>query len=347
MLDHKLYYNTLHSACLLNLGSSHISSFKEGIRTKEFSWYHFLSICIKNKVVGLVYFNILQSELIKLLPDQINFSFRYIFQGTSQKTKELCQERDRLLKEFSKENLRVYPLKGAILAEHCYPDYGTRSMLDIDFYVSRQDSEAVHKIMIDSGYINGDYDEDSDLIVPFDSSNLAIRLRDKINLPTYARKSLHSRCMYIDFSKDISYTSKEGMSDLIISEGEFQFGTTTSLNCNGFFIHLCCHLYKEATNIEWAEIDQDINYIKFLDVYLFYQKFKEKMDFDVLKETSEKVGVFDQVLKVLEIVSTMFQEEVFKIKYSSSIESLLVPEGEEKSRYTLIEKMTTLLNYSK
>jgi len=38
------------------------------------------------------------------------------------------------------------------------------------------------------------------------------------------------------------------------------------LRPSDFFIHLCCHLYKEASNAEWIYQNKDVNIIKFCDV---------------------------------------------------------------------------------
>ena len=35
-----------------------------------------------------------------------------------------------------------------------------------------------------------------------------------------------------------------------------------------FFVHLCCHLYKEATTLPWVEMNRDMTLYKYCDIYM-------------------------------------------------------------------------------
>ena len=41
-----------------------------------------------------------------------------------------------------------------------------------------------------------------------------------------------------------------------------------TLNKYDFFIHLCCHLYKEATTLPWVKMGRDMTFYKFCDIYM-------------------------------------------------------------------------------
>ena len=45
-----------------------------------------------------------------------------------------------------------------------------------------------------------------------------------------------------------------------------------SLNKEDFFIHLCAHLYKEATTLPWIEMHRDMTLYKYCDIYMLLNK---------------------------------------------------------------------------
>jgi hypothetical protein len=46
-----------------------------------------------------------------------------------------------------------------------------------------------------------------------------------------------------------------------------------TLNKYDFFIHLCCHLYKEATTLPWIDMKRDMTLYKYCDIYLLLESF--------------------------------------------------------------------------
>lgn len=55
-----------------------------------------------------------------------------------------------------------------------------------------------------------------------------------------------------------------------------------TLNQYDFFIHLCCHLYKEATTISWVEKGRDLQLYKFSDINLFMRNVLSTLDMNIL-----------------------------------------------------------------
>lgn len=57
-------------------------------------------------------------------------------------------------------------------------------------------------------------------------------------------------------------------------------------------IHLCIHLYKEASNAQWVYLNQDINLIKFCDVreYVLYLSESAMWDADRIIERAEQLN---------------------------------------------------------
>lgn len=48
-----------------------------------------------------------------------------------------------------------------------------------------------------------------------------------------------------------------------------------TLDKNDFFLHLCCHLYKEATTLPWVEMNRDMTLYKYADIYMLLDEMTE------------------------------------------------------------------------
>ena len=76
---------------------------------------------------------------------------------------------------------------------------------------------------------------------------------------------------------------------LIKKEKELSIPT---LNDEDFFIHLCTHLYKEATTLPWVQMRRDMTLYKFSDIYLLMSQFSDsdvRQLFDQAKEMMKKM----------------------------------------------------------
>lgn len=64
-----------------------------------------------------------------------------------------------------------------------------------------------------------------------------------------------------------------------------------TLNIMDFIIHLCCHLYKEATTYNWVERNRDLSLYKFVDIYKCLLKYMNEKNGNNLLETIRKYHV--------------------------------------------------------
>ena len=74
----------------------------------------------------------------------------------------------------------------------------------------------------------------------------------------------------INFSLDYKNGTGDTLSDMlsnvcIKNEKELSIPTLDNVD---FFIHLCAHLYKEATTLPWIEMHRDMTLYKYCDIYM-------------------------------------------------------------------------------
>ena len=68
---------------------------------------------------------------------------------------------------------------------------------------------------------------------------------------------------------------------VVVKLGEYKVHT---LRNDDFFVHLCSHLYKEATTLPWVEMMRDTALYKYCDIYMLLNDAdEEQVDF-LLKE---------------------------------------------------------------
>lgn len=63
-----------------------------------------------------------------------------------------------------------------------------------------------------------------------------------------------------------------------------------TLRNDDFFVHLCSHLYKEATTLPWVEMMRDMTLYKYCDIYMLLNDVNEEQ-VDFLFNRAEKLGM--------------------------------------------------------
>lgn len=77
--------------------------------------------------------------------------------------------------------------------------------------------------------------------------------------------SQYAECVKFDISFNLDLKLEPNPVSSMLDRA-YQSDGLWYLKPSDFFIHLCCHLYKEASNAEWIYQNKDVNIIKFCDV---------------------------------------------------------------------------------
>ena len=76
-----------------------------------------------------------------------------------------------------------------------------------------------------------------------------------------------------------------------------------------FLIHLCVHLYKEATVFNWVEMGRDLSLYKFCDIYLLIHKWKCEEYFQELRYRIHQYGLQRECYYALLYTKKLFRIE--------------------------------------
>ena len=161
-------------------------------------------------------------------------------------------------------------LKGAYLCGK-YPE-GCRTSNDVDLLVPPEFLSEIGEALLRDGYRQGAVQ--NGVFIPAKREEI-IRSRmmrgetvpyiKEVNLP-YLR--------YFEVDINFSMDYKNGKLELVRELVERAVTAETggmeirTLACDDFFLHLCAHLYKEATTYPWIRMKRDMTLYKYIDLYM-------------------------------------------------------------------------------
>jgi hypothetical protein len=111
-----------------------------------------------------------------------------------------------------------------------------------------------------------------------------------------------------------------------------------TLDPSDFMLHLCSHLYKEATTVPWIRMKRDMTFYKFCDIYGLLQDFTES-DLDALISKSIDLSVQKEVLYCLGGIEAFFGPVHSKsydelMKKEIGLDEVIAPTEKKTYRYT-------------
>jgi len=299
-------------------------------------WDYIISVASTNKVCTLVFKNLFDLIQEISIPSNIKTDYRCLKLKLGVHNKYIFNQYDLVIETLKKFSISSFPLKGAWLLPHLYKDLSLRSVNDIDCLFHKDDERKLIDAMSSIGYFQGQYDSNENKITKF-SREKQIAWKSKMNnlLPFQKITNMPSCPVVIfDFSFALDLSLDQAPIKVMIEES-----TNELLKKSHFFIHLCCHLYKEAINAIWIMETTDLNIVKFCDIreYLLLmnpQEIGEAIDF------SKKYGLEKAVYFTCYYLSLVYCEDYDFIlsRYQFDNTDFLYQFGEKDFNETLTWK---------
>lgn len=260
--------------------------FKELCKFKSLSFDEELLEFASSSVLGQLFFNRMQGiaydtlkhhRLLGKVNREFRNSLKYSYEHNIEKNNSFLQCVKYVSSILSQCDFNVAMLKGAYLCFH-YPN-GYRTSNDIDLLVLPEDVTVLGSLLLKEGFKQGNIRNDE--FVPASRKEIieskmmrgeTVPYIKEVNLP-------HMKYLEVDINFSLDYKNSE--TDLlesilskteVIEENGIKIPT---LNKYDFFIHLCSHLYKEATTLPWIEMHRDMTLYKYADIYLLLSEMSE------------------------------------------------------------------------
>ena len=276
-------------------------------------------------VLGHLFFNRMQAVAYGTLKKhgllgKINREFRNSLKGASIQNIEMnnsfFQCIELVEKALSECECKYAMLKGAYLCK-AYPE-GYRTSNDIDLLVPPKDVTEVGNALLVAGFKqgnvrNGKFEPATrkEIIESKMMRGETVPYIKEINLPGMQFLEVDIN-FSLDYKPEDTALLDEMMNNtMFVNLGDFRVRT---LRADDFFVHLCSHLYKEATTLPWVEMMRDMTLYKYCDIYMLLND-ADKEHIDFLFERAVKLG-----MEKVCAFAVLHTAELFKFRNQYAIE---------------------------
>ena len=240
------------------------------ISLTEFATPAVLGHLFFNRMHGIAYDTLKRNGCLGKVNREFRNSLEAAFNQNVQKNQSFHQCISILSDILLASDCKVAMLKGAYLCAH-YPD-GYRTANDVDLLVLPQDVTAIGNLLTASGFMQGNVRNGE--FIPATRQEIIESKMTRGEVAPYVKEvNLPFMRFFevdINFSLDYKNGDHDILSDMLSNvciKKEHGLLIPT-LDDTNFFIHLCAHLYKEATTLPWIEMNRDMTLYKYCDIYM-------------------------------------------------------------------------------
>lgn len=238
---------------------------EEGFATPEV-----LGMIFSNRMAGVAYHTLKELDLLGKTNREFRNSLRDIATVNRRSNREFVGCLNFLSAELDACGVNYALLKGAYLC-NIYP-IGCRTSNDIDVLVAPEDVGKVSARLKLAGFKQG-YLRDWTFTPATREQIIESRMTRGETVP-FVRDTRHPFIKYLEVDLNFSLDYKNGngdiLRDMLTRSEKVRVGDATlrTLAPKDFFLHLCSHLYKEATTLPWIKMGRDMTLYKYCDLYL-------------------------------------------------------------------------------
>ena len=300
-----------------------------------------LGMLFSNRMAGVAYYVLKETKLL----DQTDREFRTSLRNASRLNRKMNEEFLGCLKFLSAEleacRVPYALLKGALLC-HTYPR-GCRTSNDIDVLIAPEDVGKVSARLKLAGFKQG-YLKNGVFIPATRQQIIESRMTRGETVPFIKETKLpFVKHLEVDlnFSLDYKNGEEETLKSMLarthlVSVESAQIRT---LDSTDFFLHLCAHLYKEATTVPWIRMKRDMTFYKYADLYLLLSEMDEAEEMRLLSE-AKAMNLEKELAYCLASVKAFFgwksrnMEAYLAKRDARELDEVIAPSEKKMYRYT-------------
>lgn len=231
-----------------------------------------------NRMQGIAYDTLKRNGLLGKVNREFRNSLEAAYHQNILKNESFRKCIVMLSKILSPCNCKVAMLKGAYFCAH-YPD-GYRTSNDVDLLVLPENVTMLGNLLSSAGFQQGNV-RNGEFIRATRQEIIESKMMRGETVPYIKEVNLPFMKFFevdINFSLDYKNGNGDTLEDMlskvsIKSEKELSI---PSLDDADFFIHLCAHLYKEATTLPWIEMHRDMTLYKYCDIYMLLSEMTDE-----------------------------------------------------------------------
>ena len=299
-----------------------------------------------NRMQGVAYGRLKKQNLLNEVNREFRNSLKAAYDQNIKKNKaySLCVKH--ISEILSECNCKYAMLKGAYLFK-CYPE-GYRTSNDIDLLVHPQNVTEIGQILLKNGFKQGSIK--NGMFIPATRMEIIQSKMMRGETVPFIKEMNLPEMQFLEVDINFSLDYKPSETDLIVEMlkdsvvekiGDLKIRT---LNKENFFVHLCNHLYKEATTLPWVTMNRDMTLYKYCDIYMLLNDIS-KEDVELLFKYAKKIDMEKICAFAVIQASKLFKfENVHAIDIAESvlehdpefIHTVISPS--DKKKYVFFEK---------
>lgn len=276
-----------------------------------------------NRMQGISYGVLKENKLLGKVNREFRTSLRDAYERNIRANRSYYECVDYLSNVLNDVGKRYAMLKGAVLCGF-YPE-GYRCANDIDILVHADDISVIGNHLLNMGFEqgnirNGEFVKATrrEIIESKMTRGETVPYIKEVNLP-------EMKYLEVDINFSLDYKNSEGNSvdkmlnnQSVINIAGKQIRTLSEVD---FFLHLCAHLYKEATTYPWILMKRDMSMYKFSDIYMILcdEHFLNGCA-DYLLQRSEELNLTEEMCFAINHTAALFglsddySEIIFMVK---------------------------------
>ena len=284
-------------------------------------WGELIEQAMNHKMFPMLCHQFLKEDFFCYVPPFINQYFKQITDLNAIKNKIIKQEVLTISELLQRDNVSFVATKGVVLDYELYDGNGSRFLSDGDFIADFAFEKNIVKILEKSGYYAGSVDWRKNCARKLTREEFLLYGNTKDKLPEYLKPINNPITTYVSlgFSGSLTWAGceynvdvKEVLNNVVLQKLDADFEQKAPvLDVPYHFIYIMLHLYKHAWIKHLSKWKNDVNLVKFGDVYRYWSKYKEILRKE-LPSIVAKYNLERVVAWVLYHTGEIFKEDILK-----------------------------------
>ena len=247
---------------------------------KRLDYPYILGHLLYNRVGGAAYTILKETNLLLNMNREFRNTLKMVYDCNCIRQDSNKKVLNTLYRMFNNIRVPYALLKGSFLTD--VYDKGIRTSNDVDILVSQKNISEITEILKKNGFKQGNI-RSGEFIEATRLEILSSRINRGETVPFIKEVNL-PQMKYCEIDINYSFDYKARQESNIVEEFllntqstvNTEYGYMNTLKITYFLIHLCMHLYKEATVMNWVKMGRDISLYKYMDIYVFIYQFFNK-----------------------------------------------------------------------
>ncbi len=270
-----------------------------------------------HRMAGAAYYTLQKHNLLGAINREFRNSLRIVYQYNQYWMESYQYALQKIAEILVSANFSYAVLKGALLTS-MYPA-GIRTSNDLDLLIQRKDIPEAVSLFSKEGFVQG-FIRKGYLEKATRKDIINAQLNRGEIIPFIKRVDWKAM-EFLEVDMNVSLDEKpmenaQVVEEMLENRREMDGNLCLyTLNEIDFFLHLCTHLYKEASVYQWVIMGRDLSLYKFYDIYCYFKQKFSKTDVLELARRIKRFGIEKDVSYSLIQTHALwpFQEEAKEV----------------------------------